>query len=244
MCASPCLKTVSDTMQFLKRCVKLLFHLYVVMFWSMWSIKSLPRLILLTLRLFFIFALYYLDFSLCIWNITISRCTFTFSKHVSSKQENLYPVLASLTMTGIAYTSPERSFLCHLVQTCFDSETPKSFPRRVLLQLNVGLLLPTLQSNKVMLKEPQHHPWRIQNEGSKQHNTSFSASSSSKPVALSTLQPAKPTAAIKTSENKDPPLFGKTRTPVSVFHSRYLSTAIASVFIFMAPGNGNCSFYI
>lgn len=53
---------------------------------------------------------------------------FPLSKHVSSKEENLYPVLPSLLVTGIACSSPDGSFLCHMVQTCFDSETPKSFP--------------------------------------------------------------------------------------------------------------------
>lgn len=128
MCASPCLKTVSDTMQFLKRCVKLLLHLYVVMFRSMWSIKSLPRLILLTLRLFFIFPLYYLDFFfMCLEHYNF-QAHFPLSKHFSSKQENLYPVLSSLWVIGTASSSPDGRFLCHVVQTCFDSVTPKRFP--------------------------------------------------------------------------------------------------------------------
>lgn len=130
MCASPCLKTVSGTIQFLKRCVKSLFHVHVVMFWSMWSIKSLPRLILLTSRLFFIFALYYLDFSLCAWNIIISRCTshYTNTFPPSKKTDILfYPpywwqVLPAHLLMG--------AFLCHLVPTCFDPGTPGNFPDR------------------------------------------------------------------------------------------------------------------
>lgn len=46
------------------------------------------------------------------------------------------------------------------------------------------------------------------------------------------------------NENKGSPLSEKFRNTVSVFLSMYLSVTIVSVSIFIALGNGNCSFYI
>lgn len=154
MCASPCLKTVSDTIQFLKRCVKLLFHSYVVTFWSMWSIKSLPRLILLALRLFFYICFILPGFSfMCLEHYNF-QLHLTLSKDVSSKQENLYPVLSPLLVTGIAYSSPERRFLSHLAQTCFDSETLKSFPGGSCCSSRCDCSFPPYRTTKSGSKNP------------------------------------------------------------------------------------------